>query len=220
MYLNPLLTELKALLSDAPFCFSVCGGFALELFMQKETRPHGDVDLCALESQRTSIQQFMLSKGWELYEFRGQGKVRPLNASTPGQPGRNLMCVKPGCDLVEFYPCEEEGLLYHQFFHKGITSLHYLEFLFSDSKDNCLIFSSSPLIRRELSSAFLHRDGISYLAPEIALLYKALQPELPQSAADYASAFPLLSPEQKRWFVQSLAQLYPGGHPWQQVSGR
>lgn len=212
--MHPLLLQTKALLADAPFDWAVCGGFAIDLFLGRETRVHGDIDLCALEKDRPNIQRFMLEKGWNVYEFRGMGKVRPLEGSSSSETGRNLMCFLPGCDLVQFYPCEDEGLLYHQFFHKGLTELNYLEFLFSPTDGNQLIFSQSPAICRQLDKAILHRDGIPYLAPEIALLHKAREPERPESIADFQTAFPSMDAEQKRWFQESLALLFPKGHPW------
>ena len=213
--MHPLLLQTKELLSAAPFDWAVCGGFAIDLFLGRETRVHGDIDLCAFEKDRPAIQRFMLEKGWNVYEFRGMGKVRPLELSSVSETGRNLMCFLPGCDLVQFYPCEEEGLLYHQFFHKGMTELSYLEFLFSPTHGDALIFSQSPAIRRELNKAILNRDGIPCLAPEIALLHKARDPERPESAADFQAAFPCMDTEQKRWFPDSICCLYPDGHPWQ-----
>lgn len=207
--MHPLLLETKELLSAAPFDWAVCGGFAIDLFLGRETRPHGDMDLCAFEKDRPAIQRFMLEKGWNVYEFRGMGKVRPLNPSSVSETGRNLMCFLPGCDLVQFYPCEEEGLLYHQFFPNGLTELNYLEFLFTPTDGNALVFSQSPAIHRELDQAILRRDGIPYLAPEIALLHKARDPERPESVADFQAAFPNLDPEQKRWYLDSFRRLYP-----------
>lgn len=207
--MHPLLLQTKELLSAAPFDWAVCGGFAIDLFLGRDTRPHGDVDLCAFEKDRPAIQRFMLEKGWNVYEFRGMGKVRPLEKSSVSETGRNLMCFLPGCDLVQFYPCEEEGLLYHQFFHKGMTELNYLEFLFAPTDGNALVFSPSPDVRRELDQAIFHRDGIPYLAPEIALLHKARDPERPESVADFQAAFPNLDPEQKRWYLDSFRRLYP-----------
>ena len=213
--MHPLLLQTKELLSAAPFDWAVCGGYAIDLFLGRVTRVHGDIDLCAFEKDRPAIQRFMLEKGWNVYEFRGMGKVRPLELSSVSDAGRNLMCFLPGCDLVQFYPCEDEGLLYHQFFPKGMTELNYLEFLFSPTHDDALIFSQSPAIRRELDKAILHRDGIPCLAPEIALLHKAREPERPESAADFQAAFPFMDAEQKRWVLDSICCLHPDGHPWQ-----
>ena len=46
----------------------------------------------------------MLQNGWEVYQFLGQGLLRPVSPSRPSEPGHNLMCIKPGCGLVSFLP--------------------------------------------------------------------------------------------------------------------
>jgi len=212
--MEQLLAEAKMLLEGATFPWAVCGGYALDLFLNRATRPHGDVDLCAFESDRDAILRYMLRKGWLVYEFRGQGKVRPLDAESSSDAGRNLMCVKEGCRLVEFYPCEEQGMLYHQFFHTGISNLDYVEFLFNKAAEGQFVFDGEKQIQHELPQAILFRDGLPYLAPEIVLLFKALQPEREENQADMAQAWPAMSRRQKDWFVNSLKQRFPEGHPW------
>ena len=69
-------------------------------------------------------------------------------------------------------------------------------------------------MRRELSKAFLHRNGICYLAPEIALLYKASDFENPAYQLDFDAVYPCLNVEQKNWFLRGIKRLYPDGHPW------
>jgi hypothetical protein len=42
---NPLITEANSLLQKGGFDYAFCGGFALELFLNKSIRKHGDVDV-------------------------------------------------------------------------------------------------------------------------------------------------------------------------------
>ena len=211
---NLLLEELKAFLSESRFPWAVCGGFALDLFLDRPIRTHGDIDICVFEQNREAIKAYVLQKGWRVYEFRGQGKVRPLTPKMASDEGRNLMCVKDGCDLVKFYPCEDEGLLYHQFFHTGLKEFHYLEFLFSSVCGDSLVVDQEKGVQRELAKAFLLRDGIRYLAPEIALLYKASDYKNPAYQLDFEETYPHLNQEQRGWLAEGLKLLYPGGHPW------
>lgn len=201
-------------MKDAPFQWAVCGGFALDLFLNRDVRMHGDIDLCVFERDRNAVLQYMLERGWNVYEFRGWGKVRPLCAGMESDAGRNLMCTKDGCDLVQFYPCEDEGLLYHQFFHTGLKAFNYLEVLFSTAEDDYLIVDINRQIKREISQALLHQDGIPYLAPEVALLYKAANAENPDYQFDFEQTFPHLDEEQKAWFTRSMRLIYPEGHAW------
>ena len=211
---EPMTKELKAFMAEANFPWAVCGGYALDLFLDKDTRTHGDIDLCVFEQDRPAVLDYMLSRAWTVYEFRGQGKVRPLDGMAASEPGRNLMCLKEGCQLVKFYPCKEEGELYHQFLHTGLASFNYLEFLFDTADDGFFVFDREKGLTRALPKAILTRDGIPYLAPEIALLHKASNADNPDYLFDFVQTYPELSDDQKVWFTNSMNLLYPGGHPW------
>ena len=211
---NVLLEELRSFMSESHFHWAVCGGFALDLFLDRNIRTHGDMDICVLEENRETMKAYVLNKGWRVYEFRGQGKVRPLEHGIDSDTGRNLMCVNDGCDLVKFYPCEEAGMLYHQFFHTGMKQFHYLELLFNSVCDGYLILNRKSGLRRELSKAFLLRNGIPYLAPEIALLYKASDFQNPAYQLDFKETFPYLNDEQRDWFLSGMKLLFPDGHTW------
>lgn len=210
--MDHLLEQARALLADAPMPWAICGGYALELFAGQTIRPHGDIDVCVFEQDRARIIAYMLEKGWRIYEFRGMGKVRPIQGAAASEAGRNLMCLREDCPLVQFYPCEEEGMLYHQFFHTGMTELNYIDVLFSAVADDRLVFKGD--IARELDKAILHREGMPCLAPEIALLHKASRPDSPANQLDFDSVYPLMDEEQRRWLHAALAELYPQGHVW------
>lgn len=211
---NQMISEIREFMANARFQWAVCGGFALDLFLDKDTRMHGDIDICVFERDREAILRYMLQKDWNVYEFRGQGKVRLLKDASSSEPGRNLMCVKEICDIVKFYPSEDEEILYHQFFHTGIRKLNYLEYLFNSMDGACLVFDREGRLKRELSSAILFRDGIPYLAPEIVLLYKASNPENADYQFDFEQAYVHMSDDQKEWFLHGIDVLYPDGHIW------
>ena len=201
-------------LKDAPFQWAVCGGYAIDLFLGQTTRIHGDVDVCVFEKDRDAALKYMLDTGWNVYEFRGMGKMRRLHAGIKSDAGRNLMCVKEGCQLVKFYPCEEEGMLYHEFKHVGIEKCDYIELLFNRTDDGEFVFSVDKGIKREINKAIMYRCGAAYLAPEIVLLYKAAQPDRDENRVDFESVYPYMREEQKAWLMQSIEKLYPEGHKW------
>lgn len=201
-------------MSSVHFTWAVCGGFALDLFLEKDIRAHSDIDICVFESDRENVLDYMLKNNWLVYEFRGQGKVRPLNASLSSETGRNLMCTNGECDIVKFYPCEDKGLLWYEFFHTGIKELNYLEFLFNTADEDYFVFDKNQGIKRELSKAVLFNNGIPYLAPEIVLLYKSSRSENAEYHYDFEQTYPYMNDEQKMWFSKGLDALYPNGHIW------
>ena len=214
--MNELILAANHLLQDVPITWAICGGFAIDLFLGKETRAHGDIDICVFEKERETIAKYMLQNDWQVYEFRGNGKVRLQNEDLSSEPGRNLMCTKDTCELVKFYPCEEEQLLWYEFFHTGLKQLDYVEFLFNTSIDDAFIFDKSRGIQREMSKAILYHEGIPYLAPEIVLLYKASNADNVEYQYDFEQAYINMNEEQKSWFLQGLDTLYPAGHKWRE----
>lgn len=214
--MNELILAANHLLQDVPITWAICGGFAIDLFLGKETRAHGDIDICVFEKERETISKYMLQNDWQVYEFRGNGKVRLQNEDLSSEPGRNLMCTKDTCELVKFYPCEEDNLLWYEFFHTGLKQLDYLEFLFNISMEDAFIFDKSKGIKRELSKAILYHEGIPYLAPEIVLLYKASNADNAEYQYDFEQAYLHMHEEQKSWFLQGLDTLYPAGHKWRE----
>ena len=206
--MNGLLRSLNALLGNSGIRWAVCGGFALDLFLNRETRAHGDLDIAVSEGERGRIEPFMRARGWQVYEFRGQGRLRPLEGEANSEPGRNLMCVREGCELVTFWPCDEPGLVLHEWHATGIKALNYMEFLFHEEREGAYLLDDGQC--RPLDKAYGSRDGIPYLAPELVLLYKAFQPERETNRRDYEAVFPELSEESRQWLAQAL----PPDHPW------
>lgn len=210
--MNELLLQTNNFLSGLQIPWAVCGGFALDLFLNREIRKHSDIDICVFENDRDCVFKYMLSNGWNIYEFRGQGKVRALNSKLSSEIGRNLMCVKDDCDFVKFFPCEDSNMLYHEFHHIGITKLNYLEFLFNTINEDNFIFNSELGIKRELTKSILFNNGIPYLSPELALLFKSSKSDNKDYQFDFNKTFSNMNDEQKLWFIESMNVLYPKGH--------
>ncbi|MBQ9121279.1 MAG: hypothetical protein IJY12_02820 [Clostridia bacterium] len=212
--MNQLLTMAKNYLCSAQISWAICGGYALDLFLDRDLRVHSDIDICVFENDRDTIFQYMMQNAWRVYEFRGQGKLRPLDAASSSEVGRNLMCINGDCELVKFYPCEDEELLYHEFFHTGINKFNYMELLFNTINDNNFVFDETLKIERDMSKAILFNDGIPYLAPEIVLLFKSRLSDKADYHYDFEQTYLHMNDEQKTWFSKNLDKLYPSGHIW------
>jgi hypothetical protein len=55
-------------------------------------------------------------------------------------------------------------------------------------------------------------SGIPFMAPEVALLFKAKHMRV-KDQADFDGVVPLLSDEQAAWLRDGLLRIHPG-HPW------
>ena len=65
-----LISECNDLLKNCGFSYVICGGWALELFMNKKIRPHSDIDISIFNEDRKKIVEFMLGKGWNVFEHK------------------------------------------------------------------------------------------------------------------------------------------------------
>ena len=59
-------------------------------------------------------------------------------------------------------------------------------------------------------------DGIPFLRPEIALLFKAKGSQRDKDQADFTAVAPLLEPERRRWLAAALERIHPG-HDWMEA---
>lgn len=159
-----ILDEAISLLQASRFEHAVCGGYALDLFVGKQIREHGDIDICAFRGDKNNIIKYMKSNDWIVYEFCGQGIVHALQNDISNNNG-NLMCLKDGCELIKFYPTDKgESYFSHEFFHSKITTFNYIEFLLNSIIGNNFMFSNdNNKIMRAKEKTILWCGDISYL---------------------------------------------------------
>ncbi len=213
--MNDLIIQAIALLNNNGFEFAICGGFAIDLFLNEETRTHGDIDILAYWNERDIIIEFMQSKGWQVYELCGGGKAHHItNVKQQFCYKRNIFCIKSGCSLVELKFADEKDMYWVDFSHIGQKKLDFIEFLFNDKEDGYFLYARNKNITRELSEAILFKDGVKYLAPEIVLLYKSTDIKREGYQADFNYAITKMSMPQKLWLLDALNIMFPDGHEW------
>ncbi|MFZ5353142.1 MAG: hypothetical protein ACOZCL_10530 [Bacillota bacterium] len=216
--MNHLIAEAKLLLNDGNFDYAFCGGYAIELFLDREIRAHGDIDISVYWNDRDKIILYMKSLGWDIYEMCGNGVVHKINdINNQLRIKRNIFCKKSDCELVKLSPCSQEDMYYLEFDHSGQTRLNFLEFLFNDRTKIDFLYARNKSLTRSLSRAVLTRIGIPYLAPELVLLYKSTDIERDGYQLDYDEVICAMDSEQKQWLLNALITMYPTGHPWADI---
>jgi hypothetical protein len=66
--------DIQALLSDSPFRWWIAGGWALDLFMCEQTRPHFDVDVAIARKDQGAAQNYL--SHWDFqYAVRIDDKI-------------------------------------------------------------------------------------------------------------------------------------------------
>jgi hypothetical protein len=170
---------------DAPWW--IAGGWAIDLFVGRQTRAHKDLDVGVRRVDASRIIAAL--SGWEFFEAK-QGSLVPLAPGMAPRAGVNSLWGRP------------------------VGEPHWnLELLLDDSDESDWIFRREPSIRRPLATALCATpDGTPYLAPEIQLLYKARDLR-PEDQSDFDHAAPRLDRAAVRWLRDGLSRLLPQ-HPW------
>ncbi|HET9909088.1 MAG TPA: hypothetical protein VFQ23_20740 [Anaerolineales bacterium] len=179
---------------DRPW--GVCGGWGIDLFLNRVTRSHKDIDFAILRRDQLIIQEYLLSRGWAL-EKAVSGELIPWRRGERiDLPVHTIWCKNPKAvpDFIE--------LLFNE--------VDSTDFRFRRDRSITLPFEKMILL-----SAL----DIPLLAPEIVLLYKSVKPDDPSAAADFRNALPELSSASRAWLVVALNKLY-ADHIWLQDLAR
>ena len=164
----------------------IAGGWAIDLFLDRETRAHKDLDVGVLRRDVGAVLGSI--QGWEVFEAKDRALTR-LSHTTPRSDVNSLWCRKLG------------------------TQRWKVELMLDEAEGDLWIYRRHPGVRRTLEGlVYQSSDSIPYLAPEVQLLYKAKQAR-PQDELDFEAVVPNLSAEARNWLYQSLVHTLPS-HPW------
>ena len=173
---------------DRPW--AVCGGWAIDLFLNRVTRPHKDVDFAVLRKDQLVIQNYLLSRGWTL-EKAISGELIPWQQGEwIDLPVHTIWCKNPKAspDFIELLFNEVDEVNFH---FRRDTSI------------------TLPFEKMIVSS----RSDIPILAPEIVLLYKSKNVEASPYVGEFKKVLPHLSAEACDWLIAALRKLYTN-HCW------
>jgi hypothetical protein len=167
-----------------------CGGWAIDLYLNRITRSHKDVDIAILRAEQRLLFAFLRQQGWAL-EQAVDGKLQPFQEDEYlTLPIHTIWCWK-----TNYHPA-------------------FLEVLLNESDQDQLVFRRDLRVRCLLNEAFvLAPSGLPILAPEIVLLYKSNAPSSLKNGMDFQSVLPWLDAQRRHWLAKALCTLTPG-HTW------
>ncbi|MFK7603549.1 nucleotidyltransferase domain-containing protein [Deinococcus sp. SM5_A1] len=176
------LTEL-----EAPWMFA--GGLALDLHLNRITRPHDDLDVAvAREAQPQLLELF---SDWKLDAPQG-GMYQPWTA--PLEPPLHQIHAR----------------------HPALPDVLMLDLLLTDLSGGLWHYRRDPRVTLPLAEARLWSSaGWPYLAPQAALLFKAAADRKVRGkdARDFERVRPTLDGQALKWLRGALELLDPE-HPW------
>jgi Aminoglycoside-2''-adenylyltransferase len=183
------LAQVLELLGEGAFPWWVAGGWAIDLFVGRETRHHEDLDVVVLRRDQFVIQASM--GDWELWAADPPGTLRPWAAGEFLAPAiHDIWCRRASSEPWS------------------------LQLMLAESQGDRWAFRRNPRITTPLTRIGRRTaDGTPYLAPDVQLLFKSGPNRRPKDEADFTVALPRLDLESRQWLAIALDAHSPG-HPW------
>ena len=173
-------------MNDAIDWWAVAGGWAIDLWLGAESRPHHDVEVVVRRCDQRKVHRALVTTStmWCL-DPPGSG-WRPWSGEPIEPPSFQLQARSPWGEFD----------------------------LFAETVDRTTwTFRRDERITRPIEHVITQSTtGIPIVRPEIQLLYMAASTE-PKNQHDFETARPYLEPDDTRWLRDSLAIAHPE-HRW------
>jgi len=138
----------KAIMNGFKSDWFIAGGWAIDLFLEKETRPHDASEIAIFRKDQNALQNYL--NGWLLQKAEN-----------------NKLSVWKREDFLEL-PIHE----IHCF--NELSEPKSFEVLLNESDGDQWIYRRNKEITKPLSKVYLKSNlGMKFLCPEIVLLYKS-----------------------------------------------
>jgi hypothetical protein len=165
----------------------IAGGWAIDLFLEKTTRVHDDIEIAIFRKDQLALQEFL--RGWNL-QIAANGALSEWKKDEFLElPVHAIHCFSESAELT------------------------FLEVLLNESGNGVWQFRRHRQITKPLPEVYLTNNaGIKFLCPEIVLLYKSKAPR-EKDEQDFRAAMERMSPESKKWLKSALLTCHRQ-HPW------
>ncbi|WP_050615371.1 nucleotidyltransferase domain-containing protein [Bacillus testis] len=177
--------SIHSLMSGYDKPWFIAGGWAIDLFIGKETREHTDIEFAVFRKDQLYLKDYL--KEWKFKKV--------ING--------------------EFYTWENEflELPIHEIHALHLRNRDKIEILLNETSENDWVFRRDLRISYPLKSIRSFTvTGIPYLNPEIVLLYKAKNPR-EKDDQDFFAIKDDLEEEKKKWLLHAL-EIYEPEHKW------
>ena len=187
---DPLsVDEVKNVFKPFKHQWWIAGGWAIDLFLGKQTRKHEDIDVLIRRDDQLEVQKLLA--GWDLWAADPPGTLK----SWP--KGEFL-----GKGLQDIWG------------RKSTKDTWQIQIMLFDTENEEWIFKRDESIRRSLNSITVKtNEGTSLLAPEIQLLYKSKSLQS-KDQQDFENALSAMTDDQKSCLKYALKRVYSEGHVW------
>lgn len=196
------VTRLAELMSSYPAPWSVCGGWAVDAWLGRISRDHGDVDLSAFDADHQQLVDHLA--GWQLIAHNSVVD----DGSTGLWDGRRLPVPSHihARSPADAGPLPEDGVC-----HPAMG--WWLDIQIDEGDGHVWVVRREPRITLRLRDAIRQSPwGVPATTPEALLFFKAALPRR-RDWRDFVALLPRLDAQQIAWLRDALALAYPE-HPW------
>lgn len=173
------------LMTDFEGKWCIAGGWAIDLYLDKETRAHGDIEILVFREDQEILKNHL--KEWEISK------------------------VEEGKSSV--WKHEHLELPVHELHAIHRVTGHKLEILLNEKDAGNWLFRRNTRIKKPLSEIInFSKSGFPYLRPEIVLLYKA-KLKGSKDNHDFNKAIIVMDDKQKKWLKDAL-NIHLPNHDW------
>ena len=183
--------EVTELLRGMDTRWWIAGGWALDLHLGRQTRPHHDIDVLVLREDLPGVRERL--RGWDLH------------AADP--PGAGVLRPWPEDELLP-------AALHDVWCRPTPTSSWALQLMVDDTDGADWVYRRDSRIRRPVAELCgpASAPGRPVLAPEVQLLYKS-RALRPKDVEDFSVLAGVLDEGRRNWLRQALSTVSPG-HAW------
>jgi GNAT superfamily N-acetyltransferase len=167
----------------------IAGGWALDLFVGEQTRPHGDLDVVLLRSDQSAVHARLTARRWRLYAAVDGTLVRWTGGPLP-QRVHDVWCHREGSDAWS------------------------LQLMLLDHDGEDWVFRRDRRIRGTLTELGTTAGELPILALQVQLLFKATSTRRPKDDADATVVIPRLTDDARGWLHGALYRCDDLCHNW------
>lgn len=194
-----------AVMARFPAPWALCGGWALDAWLGRTTREHGDVDISVFATDQRALFEHL--RGWQLLPH-GPSVGEDNAAAWDGRRLEPPAHIHARPDTGE--PLPGDGIAKME---QGFV----VEFQIDDRSGDDWILSREPRVTIPVRDAVRESAwGVPVVAPEVLLFFKARELRR-RDRLDFAAALPHLTRDERGWLRDAIARI---GHPWQRELSR
>lgn len=182
--------EVATVFAKADFPWWVAGGYAIELAVGRELRPHSDLDVLVLRRDQALLHGLLADWDLQVADPPGQGRLRPWRFGESLQPPLHDIWCRRAPDAP-----------------------WSVQIMMDEAQGTWWVSRRAPRVRLPIERVGrTTTTGIPYVAPEVQLFYKA-KATREKDEIDFEAVLPLLDTSQRIWLADAITVIAPD-HPW------